>query len=252
MHSRRKNYLARRSIHERVLYDHCSGWPCFFLRGPCIGGGVQTLHCCGVSLGARPGLSWRSQAQPLLHQPRIAAHHSQLRRGQKMDMCVAFSPQSPTSHASVRSTGLAKSYTDRYRDQVAPPTIATIIKTQGAKQSAAACALRKATREQSDRPTLWAALRSENAASSTIDSTEGIKAQRSIDSMPLIVLNAAHEAVAAPVPQIEKRAIMSAWTTGHERLARLPSVGVPFIIPQSGFSSMLSDQRPLFVQSRKS
>lgn len=169
-----------------------------------------------------------------------------------MDMCVAFSPQSPTSHASIRSTGFAKSYIERNRNQVAPPTIATIIKTQCAKQSAAACGLRQATREQYDRPTLSAALRSENAASSTIDSTEDIKAQRSLDSIPLIVLTAADEAVEAPFPQMEKRALMSAWTTGHERLARLPSVGVPFIIPQSEFSSMLSDQRPLFVQSRKS
>ena len=115
-----------------------------------------------------------------------------------------------------------------------PPNIAAIIKTQCAKQSTAACALGRATRKQYDRPTFWAALRSEDAASSTTDSAEDIKAQRSFGSMPLIVLTAADEVAGAPFPPMEKSAIMRAWTAGHERLARLSSVGVHFIIPQSG------------------
>lgn len=52
--------------------------------------------------------------------------------------------------------------------------------------------------------------------------------------MPLIVLTAADEVAGAPFPPMEKSAIMRAWTAGHERLARLSSVGVHFIIPQSG------------------
>jgi pimeloyl-ACP methyl ester carboxylesterase len=51
--------------------------------------------------------------------------------------------------------------------------------------------------------------------------------------MPLIVLTAANDIGDSPLPSAEMRAVERVWTAGHDRLARLSSVGVHSVIPKS-------------------
>ncbi len=51
--------------------------------------------------------------------------------------------------------------------------------------------------------------------------------------MPLIVLTAANDIGDSPLPAAEMRGIDRVWTAGHDRLARLSSIGVNFVITNS-------------------
>ncbi len=65
--------------------------------------------------------------------------------------------------------------------------------------------------------------------------------------MPLIVFTAANDTGPSPFPPAEMKAIERAWTAGHDRIARLSSVGVNFIVHHSEHYIQLD--RPTVVPS---
>ncbi len=114
-----------------------------------------------------------------------------------------------------------------------PPNVGADLQAQCAKNGAAWCELAHLSRAPLVRPAFWSALGSEDKASVATDSAEDLKEQRSYGAMPLIVLTAANDIGDSPLPPAEMRAIDRVWTAGHDRLARLSSVGVNFVIHHS-------------------
>jgi len=114
-----------------------------------------------------------------------------------------------------------------------PPHATADLRTQCAKNGAPWCEMEHLSFARLLRPSFWSALGSEDAASYAIDSAEDLKAQRSYGAMPFTVLTAANDIGDSPLPPAEMRAIDRAWNAGHDRLARLSSVGVNSVIPHT-------------------
>jgi pimeloyl-ACP methyl ester carboxylesterase len=126
-----------------------------------------------------------------------------------------------------------------------PPHTDRDLKAQCTKNGAAWCELAHLSLAQLVRPTFWLALGSEDGASYATDSAEDLKEQRSYGAMPLTVLTAANDIGGSPLPPSEMRAVQRVWTAGHDRLARLSSVGVNFVIPRS--EHLIQIDRPTVV-----
>ena len=126
-----------------------------------------------------------------------------------------------------------------------PPHAADDLRSACAKNGAPWCELEKLTRAQYTRPSFWAAYRSEDLASHTLDSAEDEKEQRNYGATPLTVLTAANDVGDSPIPPAEMRAINAAWKAGHDRLARLSSVGVNQVVQRSEHDIALD--RPMVV-----
>jgi pimeloyl-ACP methyl ester carboxylesterase len=114
-----------------------------------------------------------------------------------------------------------------------PPNAGVDLRAQCAKNGALWCRLQHVSYAQLLAPGFWKDLGSEDAASYAIDSSEDLAAQRNYGAMPLEILTAANDIGGTPLPPAEMRAVERAWIAGHDRLARLSSVGVNFVIPQS-------------------
>lgn len=128
-----------------------------------------------------------------------------------------------------------------------PAHAAAMLKAQCAKNGPAFCELQRAQIAQIRRPVFWLDLASEDASGNARDSAEDLKAQRSFGAMPLIVLTAANDAGPAPFPPAQLNAIERVWTAGHDRLARLSSVGANFVVHHSGHYIQID--RPSVVTS---
>lgn len=137
---------------------------------------------------------------------------------------------------------------DKYAPCGFPAHLSTLVQAQCAKEGRANCELLQARITESRRPAFWLDLGSEDLASDTRDSAEDLKAQHSYGALPLIVLTAANDTgPAPPFPPAEIKAIQRVWTAGHDRLARLSSVGVNLIVRHSGHFIQLD--RPVVVIS---
>ena len=128
-----------------------------------------------------------------------------------------------------------------------PAHTATLVEAQCKKNGPAACELLHLEVTELRRPAFWLDLGSEDAASGAKDSSEDIAQQRNYGAMPLIVLTAANDTGGLPIPAAEMKAIESVWTAGHDRLARLSSVGVNFVVSHTGH--LIQDDRPDIVVS---
>ncbi|HVA26817.1 MAG TPA: alpha/beta hydrolase [Candidatus Baltobacteraceae bacterium] len=137
---------------------------------------------------------------------------------------------------------------DKYAICGFPAHAAALVNAQCRREGPASCELIRIEVAQLRRPAFWLDLGSEDAASGAKDSGEDIKEQGSYGAVPLIVLTAANDTGgASPIPPGEMRAIESVWTAGHDRLARLSSVGVNFVISHTGH--LIQDDRPNIVVS---
>jgi pimeloyl-ACP methyl ester carboxylesterase len=114
-----------------------------------------------------------------------------------------------------------------------PPNAAADLRAQCAKNGAAWCEMERLSFAHYVRPAFWLSLGSEDAASSALDSSEILKAQRSYGALPLTVLTAANDIGDSPLPAAEMREVNRVWTAGHDRLAHLSSVGVNFVVTHS-------------------
>ena len=120
---------------------------------------------------------------------------------------------------------------DKYAICGFPAHAAALVKAQCAKSGVAVCALLHAEVAEFRRPAFWLDLGSEDAASGARDSAEVLQAQRRYGDMPLIVLTAANDVgPPPPFPAAEMRAVERVWTAGNDRMARLSSVGVNFVV----------------------
>jgi pimeloyl-ACP methyl ester carboxylesterase len=129
-----------------------------------------------------------------------------------------------------------------------PPHAGAVMKAQCAKRGPAVCDVLHVQTAELLRPSFWLDLGSEDKASDQPDSTELLKAQHNYGAMPLIVLTAANDAgPRPPFPPAEMKAIQRAWTAGHNRIARLSSVGVNYIVHHSGH--FIQEDRPSVVVS---
>lgn len=116
-----------------------------------------------------------------------------------------------------------------------PAHAAAAARAQCIANGPAFCAMQTVQIAQLRQPYFWLDLGSEDQCDDRSDSEEILKAQRSYGSMPLIVLTAANDdGEPSPIPPAEMRAIQRVWTAGHDRLARLSSVGVDFTIHRTG------------------
>jgi pimeloyl-ACP methyl ester carboxylesterase len=114
-----------------------------------------------------------------------------------------------------------------------PPKVAVGLRTQCAKNGAAWCMMQRLDFARLLRPSFWSALRSEDAASTDVDSAEDVRAQRSYGALPLAIFTAANDIGGSPLPPVEMRAVNRAWKAGHDRLARLSSAGSNVVISHS-------------------
>jgi len=114
-----------------------------------------------------------------------------------------------------------------------PPNAAADLKAECAKYGPQLCEMAHLNFARVLRPAFWLALGSEDKESDATDSAEDLKEQRSYGAMPFTVLTAANDMGDSPLPPAEMRAVDRVWTAGHDRLARLSSVGVNFVIPHS-------------------
>jgi pimeloyl-ACP methyl ester carboxylesterase len=135
---------------------------------------------------------------------------------------------------------------DKYARCGFPAHVDALVKAQCAQNGVAACEWLHVQIAQLRRPAFWLNLGSEDAASGAKDSAEDIEQQRQFGAMPLIVLTAAND-VGPSLPPVEMTAIDKVWTGGHDRLARLSSVGVNYVVTHSGHA--IQDYRPAAVVS---
>ncbi|MGB6985025.1 MAG: alpha/beta hydrolase [Candidatus Aquilonibacter sp.] len=135
---------------------------------------------------------------------------------------------------------------DKYALCGFPAHADALAKAQCAQNGVAFCERLHVEIAQIRRPAFWLDLGSEDAASGAVDSAEDIKEQRNYGAMPLIVLTAAND-VGPSLPSAEMTAVDRVWTAGHDRVAQLSSVGVNFVVTQSGHS--IQEDRPAVVAS---
>lgn len=123
----------------------------------------------------------------------------------------------------------------------------SIYKAQCAKEGPANCEIIHLQLGELRRPAFWLDFGSEDTADA-LNSAEDLGAQRSYGALPLIVLTAANDdGGPSPLPPAETKAVERAVEQGHERMARLSTIGVNFIVHHSGHD--IQRQRPSAVIS---
>jgi pimeloyl-ACP methyl ester carboxylesterase len=122
------------------------------------------------------------------------------------------------------------------------------LRTMCAKNGKTFCEIAHAQLGQIAKPAFWQDLQSESVAEDTSSSAENVEAQRSYGAMPLIVLTAANDnGDRSPLPAAQTKAMERAWVAGHDSIAHRSSVGVNFLVHQSGH--FIQDDRPSVVIS---
>ena len=111
----------------------------------------------------------------------------------------------------------------------------------------ALCALEKVQVAQHSRPWFWYDSMSETGSVEGADSSEAERAQRNYGALPLIVLTASDTFKLPGVPKSQQIAGWNVWKSTHDELARYSSVGVNFVVHDSGHYIQL--ERPAAVKS---
>jgi pimeloyl-ACP methyl ester carboxylesterase len=115
------------------------------------------------------------------------------------------------------------------------------------KDGPALCAFEKTQRAQQRSRWFWYDAMSEVASVEDVDSAEADGKQGKYGALPLIVLTAADTLKVPVIPEAQQIAAWKMWNAMHEELARYSSVGVNFVVPNSGHYIQLD--RPAVVIS---
>ncbi len=122
------------------------------------------------------------------------------------------------------------------------------VTTQCEKNGLAGCELARVQAKQSLRPAFWLDSGSELTSEAQRNSEEVVRSQRRYGALPLIVLEAAFDGSdALPIPPREMRAIERVKEEGDARLAHLSTIGVCFIVHDTGHD--IPTNRPSVVIS---
>jgi hypothetical protein len=126
---------------------------------------------------------------------------------------------------------------------------ATAMRRDCAQDGPALCKLDEINNELWQRPAPWRATASELRSLDGASSKQVLDEQRSYGAMPLIVLTAANTMNDLPVPasKTQKVALSAEWKKLHDKIASLSSVGVNFVIADSGH--VIEFDRPMAVIS---
>lgn len=115
------------------------------------------------------------------------------------------------------------------------------------KDGPALCAFDKVQLAQQTSPWFWYDSMSGADSVEGIDSAEAQRERRSFGALPLIVLTAAGTFKLPGVPETQQIAAWKTWNAMHDELAKRSTVGVNFVVPDSGHYIQL--ERPAVVIS---
>ncbi len=102
------------------------------------------------------------------------------------------------------------------------------------KDGPAMCAFERVQVAQQSSPWYWYDSMLEEDSVEGSDSAEAQRAERKYGAMPLIVLTAADGFKLPGIPEAQQIAAWKMWNAMHEELARYSSVGVNFVVRNSG------------------